>query len=83
MSRLVTDENLNDLRKLADALLNWVRKEIGDPNKHWVCVGNEDELDRVISERIIYVRGSYLDDEAYDNIFTRLVQSLKSHRPVS
>ncbi len=83
MSRLVTDENLNDLRKLADALLNWVRKEIGDPNKHWVCVGNEDELDRVISERIIYVRGSYLDDEAYDNIFTRLVQSLKSQSKLS
>src|SRR5438445_13336059 len=74
---MISDRDLEDVRKLADILLNWTRTELGPPNSYWKCIGDADELERVVSEKIRRVRESYLDDEAFDNRFTRLVHSLR------
>ena len=80
---MVTDQNLEDFRKLADTLLGWVRMEIGDPGKYWGCIGNDEELEKTIAEKLNRARESYLDDEAYENLFTGLAQRMKKDTKLS
>jgi hypothetical protein len=80
---LVTDQNLEDFRRLAEILLGWVRVEIGDAGKYWGCIGNDEELEKTITEKLNRVRGTYLDDEAYENLFTKLARRMKGGSKLS
>ena len=80
---MIADQNQEDFRKIADILLGWVRMEIGDAGKYWGCIGNDEELEKTIAEKLNRVRESYLDDEVYENLFTKLAQRMKSDSKLS
>lgn len=73
---MATEESIRELRLLANVILDWVRGQLTDVDKYWACVGDPDETDREVIAIVRKVRETLLDNEAYDNRFTKLSRAL-------